>query len=167
MDYSGFGLTGHNGVDWACTLGEPIYWDCDKKGTVILTNNDATAGVGCDIITEDSDGIFKHTFWHFLLNGLKVRAGQTIDSGELIGFGNSTGWSTGNHLHRQLKKQGKDSLGRYYNLNQNNGYQGAIDLTPYFDNLFIRDIMKELLNKQISIIRRMIEILQKMQLLIK
>lgn len=155
FDYGVYGLVGHNGVDWGCSYGEPIYFDCDIKGTVISTCNDATAGVGCDIITEDKDGIYKHTFWHFKVDGLVVNSGQTIESGDLIGYGDSTGMSTGNHLHRQLKLQGKDSLGRYYNLNQTNGYGGATDPMLFFKNIFIIDYMN-LLKQEVSLLQQII-----------
>jgi len=158
--YATWNLKGHNGVDWSCTYGEPIYWDCDIRGTVVETSNDAAAGVGCDIITEDKDGIFKHTFWHFKLNGLVVQAGQVLESGNLIGYGDSTGMSTGNHLHRQIKPEGKNSVGSYYNLEPDNGYAGAVDPTPYFINIFIKDYMATL-QSQIDILTKMIEIIKK------
>ena len=160
FDYGVYGLVGHNGIDWACYFGEPIYWDCDIRGTVVETSIDATAGVGCDIITEDKDGIFKHTFWHFKVNGLAVQAGQVLVSGDLIGYGDSTGISTGNHLHRQLKLQGKNSMGRYYNLEPENGFKGAVDPNLYFTNIFIKDYMATL-QSQIDILTKMIEIIKK------
>jgi len=152
FDYTKFGCLGHNGIDWGCYCGEPIYWDCyDCEGKVVAITDNATAGVGVDIITEDKDGIFKHTFWHFLHGGLVVKIGQVLSSGDLIGFGDSTGMSTGHHLHRQLKKQWKDAFGLYWNANQDNGFQGAIDITPYFTNEFIGGTMSSLTN-QIAII---------------
>lgn len=151
--YAQLGMLGHNGIDYACYYGEPIYWDClDCEGTVLSICDDPTAGVGCDIITIDKDGIFKHTFWHFYHGGLRVRAGDVLSSGQLIGFGDSTGMSTGNHLHRMIKPQGKNSYGGFYNLYPNNGYQGAVDQSPYVDNSkFIGDTMNSMRN-QISVL---------------
>jgi hypothetical protein len=156
FDYSIFGLKGHNGIDWVCYLGEPIYWDCDCLGYVVSTCNDTTAGVGCEIITEDKDGIFKHIFWHFKMGGLKVQVGQILESGDLIGYGDSTGYSTGNHLHRGLKKQYKDELDRYQTLDTNNGFNGAIDPASYFKNIFIKDCIS-ILEQQISLAKKIIE----------
>lgn len=159
--YESLGLKGHNGVDWVCGLGEKIYWDCSIRGTVISTCNDTTAGVGCEIITEDQDGIFKHIFWHFKLDGLIVQAGQVLETGNLIGYGDSTGMSTGNHLHRGLKKQAKDELGRYYTPDKENGYKGAIDDSPYFTNIFVLDYM-DTLKKQIFIISEIIKLMRRL-----
>jgi hypothetical protein len=145
-------------MDWGCYYGEPIYWDCyDCNGIVVEISSDATAGVGCDIITEDKSGIFKHTFWHFKWGGIVVKVGQVLSSGQLIGYGDSTGYSTGNHLHRQIKKQGRNSMGSYYNINQDNGYQGAEDPMPYFTNIFIGDTlsaMQQTLNNILAAINK-------------
>ena len=156
-----YGLYGHNGMDWMCYLGEPIYWDCDIRGTVIQTYNSVAGGVGCDVITEDKDGIFKHTFYHFKLDGLRIETGQVLESGDLIGYGDSTGISTGNHLHRQLKVQEKNEQGIYHTIDKDNGYNGAVDPALYLTNIFVRDYIATLLKQQISLIQQILAKLKK------
>ena len=157
--YKQWGMKGHNGWDWACSYGEPIYWDCDIKGTVLNCHIDNSGGLGVDVISQDKDGDFKHRFWH--LKEFKCKAGDILDSGDLIGLGDSTGYSTGNHLHRGLKPVYKNKNNNWKNTYQGNGYFGAIEIQPYFKSIYIKDYMN-LLKAQVSILWRIIEIMKKL-----
>jgi hypothetical protein len=161
--YKALGLVAHNGLDWACTFKEPIYWCFETPGTVTWTQDDLTAGVGCEIITETDAGAFKTQFWHFVMEGLVVKIGDTVQPGDLIGYGDSTGMSTGNHLHFGLKPQLKDAQGNYYTPNKDNGYAGCIDPTPYFKNEFILVVLN--IEKQISVIRQILNALKQLLLI--
>ncbi len=66
-----------------------------------------------------------------------------IKRGDLIGFADNTGFSTGDHLHFGLKPiktanggpispEDATDVGNYQNLEQLNGYAGAIDPSPYY-----------------------------------
>jgi len=159
--YNKIGLAYHNGIDWACYYQEPIYWNFDKRGTVTYTQNDLTSGVGVEILVEYSEGVFKVQMWHFAENGLVVKKGDVLESGQLIGYGNSTGMSTGNHLHFGLKPQMKDANGNYYTPNKDNGMLGCIDPMPYYDNTFIVDLMKNL-QAQIGILQKLINLISEL-----
>lgn len=160
--YQGMGLRAHNGVDWACYLGEPIYWDCDVVGVVAsVTQNNPTAGNGVEIITEEPTGAFKHVFWHALTDGVAVQMGQKVEPGQIIMYGDSTGMSTGNHLHRGLKPQMKDENGNYYTPNKDNGYLGCVSQDGYFTNIFIVDYINSL-KQEISILQKIIETIKKL-----
>jgi len=75
-------------------------------------------------------------FWH-LLSAAK-KNGDTILPGEILGYGDSTGASGGNHLHWSMKAH--DGFKR--TLDADNGYTGAFDFLPWYDNTFIIDHLK-------------------------
>ena len=157
--YNEMGMKGHNGWDWKAYDGEPIYWDCtDCEGEVLELHTDTKGGLGVDIITSNSDGIFKHRFWH--LKSFKCTPGQILSTGDIIGLADNTGMSTGTHLHRGLKRQGKLSNGKYYNIDQMNGYFGGIDIEPYFvNNIYIKDYVMNL-TAQVTILQRIMQIIK-------
>lgn len=144
-------LKGHTGFDFAAPLGTKIYWDCDIKGKVSKTMIDNKLGWGVYVITEDN---FQHRFWH--LSCIACQVGQVLESGNLIGLVGNTGWATGYHLHRDLKPVIKDKNGNYIQKFPNNGYFGAIDLAPYFENIFVLDYIAQL-KRRISMLKRLIE----------
>ncbi len=53
---------------------------------------------------------------------------KDVEMGDIIGYADSTGASTGDHLHFGMKfiKGGET-------INKDNGYLGAVDPLPYFD----------------------------------
>jgi len=153
-EYQKMGLTAHNGIDFVCPRGERILWDgYDIEGKVIQLSTEQNEGLGVVILTEDKDGIFQHRFWHLL--EIRCKVGQVLNSGDLIGLVDSTGFSTGDHIHRDVKELD----GNYKVKNYNNGYFGAIDFWPYFTNIYIGDTMGNLwkmMEKMMGIINRMI-----------
>lgn len=159
--YKDMGMLGHNGVDFLCQMGEKMYWDGSIKGKVIKTKISNTQGFGIYIVTEEEHERLLHIFWHN--QAITVKPGQIVETGDLIGLGNSTGRSTGPHLHRGLYEIDKD----YHKLNYNNGYHGAIDPMPYFQNIFVVDKMyylkkqKEELEKKISWLQKLIEAIKR------
>jgi hypothetical protein len=73
------------------------------------------------------------------------------------------------HLHRDLKPMIKNSLGNYIQKEPDNGFAGAIDLTPYFKNIFIKDFM-DTLQKQFSFFQSLLnawKLLVSIRLIIK
>lgn len=153
--YQSIDLAGHNGVDWVAMSGEPVYWDTNGKGLVIETSIDANGGLGVVVSSEDEGKYYKHRFWH--LKEFKCQTGQVVKGGDLLGLADSTGYSTGNHLHRDLK----ECDANYNTLNHENGYLGAIDMNPFFMNIFIVDYMN-LLKSQISILQKIIETIRQL-----
>ena len=134
--YKEIGLAGHNGLDLPCPIGEPIYAAHD--GIVTYAGTDGKEGYGIVIRTEerfyDLDNnlyFWKTIYWHLLPN-IPVRVGQKVQIGDIIGYGDTTGYATGSHLHFGLKPiaQGENEW-TWINTKQNNGYFGAIDPEPY------------------------------------
>lgn len=86
----------HTGVDFAAPAGTYIYaW---KSGRVIQAC--WSGGYGNFIIIQHNDGTVSR-YAH--CSGFAVVAGQQVTQGQLIGYVGTTGNSTGNHLHFEIK----------------------------------------------------------------
>lgn len=145
--YAAQGMPGHNGIDFYANHGTPVYATHDGMASFQI---DGDGGHGVVIITdkeyEGVDGIssyWKSISWH-LCDGLKEPKYQSpiadktgyvkVSNGDLIGYADNTGTSTGDHLHFGLKPVAKgEDWGTWANIQQNNGYYGAVDPMPYFD----------------------------------
>ncbi len=91
----------HNGVDYAGTVGDPVY--AVTTGTVTFAAMDGPSGK--KIVLRHLDG----TLTYYLhLSVIGVRGGQTVKTGQIIGRVGTTGLSNGPHLHFGIfdKKQG-------------------------------------------------------------
>lgn len=89
---------GHNGVDFAATIGTPV--KSAALGTVVATGNTdlacPRASFGKWILIRHTNGL-STLYAH--LSVISVDAGQTVARGETIGYSGNTGFSTGPHLH--------------------------------------------------------------------
>ena len=129
---NGINIKGHNGYDLKCKYGETVHHSAMFSGYV-KTYVDSKGGIGIDIINT-TIGV-KARYWH--LKKVLVLNGRRVNPGDPIGFGDSTGFSTGDHVH--YAKKLVDRYGR--TKNRRNGYAGAIDFTPDFENKFILDVV--------------------------
>ena len=94
----------HKGVDICAPAGTPIY--ASAGGTVTKAGyNKAGAGTGYgySVIISHGGG-YSSVYAHCL--SLTVSAGQTVKQGQLIGYLGSTGRSTGNHCHFEIRLNG-------------------------------------------------------------
>lgn len=94
----------HKGVDICAAAGTPIY--ASAGGTVTKAGyNKAGAGTGYgySIIISHGNG-YTTVYAHCL--SLAVHAGQTVKQGQLIGYVGSTGRSSGNHCHFEIRRNG-------------------------------------------------------------
>ena len=62
---------------------------------------------------------------------MSFKVGDRVKVGDLIGWADNTGVSTGDHLHYEVKPV--DELGN--NVLRGNGFFGAIDPLPYLQNI--------------------------------
>lgn len=145
--YATLGLKGHNGMDFYALDGFPIYAAHD--GEVTFCGEDGSAGLGVVIRTlepkeyGENKVYFKSIYWHIKKGSFKVKAGDIVKAGHLIALADNTGLSTGAHLHFGLKPVLKGETDwSWYNIEQNNGYMGAIDPMPYFNKYFASDAQK-------------------------
>lgn len=119
--YEALGLKGHNGLDIPVNHGEPIIASHD--GMVLEVGDFESAGLG--VVLWNKENNFKTIYWHFKENHVKV--GDVVKREEVIGLGDNTGLSSGDHLHYGLKET--DNKGK--TINWGNGFKGAIDPLPY------------------------------------
>ncbi|MGC9506127.1 M23 family metallopeptidase [Baaleninema sp.] len=93
----------HTGTDIAAPLGTPVL--AAFTGRVAVA--EALGGYGLTVILEHNDGTAETLYAH--LSELLVRPGDRIQQGQVIGRVGNTGYSTGPHLHfevKQLTEQG-------------------------------------------------------------
>lgn len=89
----------HKGVDLAAPTGTPVYATAD--GIVGL----ARWGRGYGLYIKIDHGAELETRYAHL-SRLAVAAGDRVEKGEVIGYVGSTGWSTGPHLHYEVRVDG-------------------------------------------------------------
>lgn len=105
----------HPGLDFSAPSGTPIY--ATAQG-VVRTAGNLGNGYGNHVIINHG---YQYTTLYGHMFRIKVRQGQTVKRGEVIGYVGNTGKSTGPHLHYEVMKGGKhlDPIYFFYN-----------DLTP-------------------------------------
>ncbi|TSC85913.1 MAG: M24/M37 family peptidase [Parcubacteria group bacterium Gr01-1014_8] len=93
--YSG---KGHNGVDFRASIGTPV--KTALSGDVIGTgNSDAVRGCysyGKWVLIKHGNGL---TTLYAHLSQINVSQGQSVSTGQAIGYSGNTGYATGPHLH--------------------------------------------------------------------
>ena len=105
----------HTGLDFSAPQGTPIY--ATAQGVVRIAGNLGN-GYGNHVV-------INHGYQYSTLYGhmyrIKVRSGQSVKRGEVIGYVGNSGQSTGSHLHYEVMKGKKhlDPIYFFYN-----------DLTP-------------------------------------
>ncbi len=103
----GFGSRGgaHNGVDMLCPGGTPIGAIAD--GTVRISS-EGYFGYGVAVIIDHViNGKTVSTLYAHMTYGTRtVQVGQKVTAGQIIGQVGSTGRSTANHLHLEVKING-------------------------------------------------------------
>ncbi len=158
-------LKGHNGIDLASYTGELVYFNIDApvewEATVEI---DKDGGIGVRVRSKqpislgkfptelvasmnlarrqyDAQGgrlYVQFIFWH--LSQVLVYDRQSVILGQQIGIAGSTGASSGPHVHFAPKATDATS---WFTIDGDNGYMGAFDPMPWFENKFVLDILKQ------------------------
>ncbi len=89
----------HIGLDYGCRLGEPIY--AADNGVVI--HSGWGGGYGNLIRIDHGNG---YVTYYAHLSEIYYGCGDSVYQGQLIGLCGSTGYSTGPHLHYEIRYQG-------------------------------------------------------------
>ncbi len=90
----------HKGIDLASSYACKVY--ASASGKVVFSG--VRGGYGKCIIIEHRYGFVTY-YAH--MTYLYVPSGRSVQAGDVIGFVGSTGRSTGNHLHYEIRKNGR------------------------------------------------------------
>src|SRR5579859_893245 len=112
QNYAQFGLPGHEGIDFMALDGSKVF--CVAPGTVFATHPEPTGhNYGTHVRVNHVDN-YQTVYGH--LKQLFVSVGQTVKAGDMLGLADSTGNSTGSHLHLTLKKLDANYLNWPFNI---------------------------------------------------
>jgi len=113
----------HAGLDFAAPQGTPIYATANGRVAIAGNTND---GYGIHVVIDHGYG-YETLYGHMVR--VKVRNGQRVKRGEVIGWVGSSGKSTGPHCHYEVHKNGLkiDPIYFFYN-----------DLTPEQYDLLLK-----------------------------
>ena len=94
----------HKGIDIANNTGTPIR--ATANGTVIAVGSSGNFGRRIMIYhgTDENGTTYVTIYAH--LSEFKVGAGEKVDQGDIIGLMGNTGFSTGTHLHYEIRVNG-------------------------------------------------------------
>lgn len=118
-DYARFGLKGHNGIDFGTPTGTRIL--AAAPGVVRESLNDPY-GFGLYVKLAHAWG--ETIYAHF--REQVVTEGQLVTAGQLLGYADSTGNSTGAHLHFGM---------RVHPYVRTDGWQGYVNPAPYLPKM--------------------------------
>ena len=90
----------HHGIDMCADYGTSIY---AAAGGKVIESGYSDDGWGYTVLIDHGNG-FKTRYAHS--SSLEVKVGEEVARGEVIAKVGSTGYSTGNHLHFELYKNG-------------------------------------------------------------
>ena len=94
-------LLAHEGIDMAAPLDTPI--TSVYGGVVEEVAENSRSGAYVQIKHTMSDGtVFHSAYLHQYMNKIKVKVGDTVTAGQVIGAVGNNGWSTGPHLHFEI-----------------------------------------------------------------
>src|SRR3990167_4422512 len=140
-----YGMLSHNGEDHVGITGQTIYAAHD--GIVTFTGEDGRGGLGVVVRTQEQydylngQSFYKSIYWHILPNSFKVKPGDIVKAGTPLAQCDSTGFTGGSHLHFGLKpvEQGESDW-QWLNIEQGNGWFGAINPESYWNGKYAADI---------------------------
>jgi len=92
----------HRGVDFAAPRGTPIY----AAGNGIIDFAGRKGGYG-KYIRIRHNGTYQTAYAHMSGYGRGMRTGRRVRQGQIIGYVGTTGRSTGNHLHYEILRNGR------------------------------------------------------------
>ncbi len=97
----------HDGVDFRAATGTPVY--ASRAGKVIFAGR--KGGYGKVVGIEHGDDF---TTWYGHLSRIRVKSGQWVSQGKVIGLSGNTGISTGPHLHFEIRYKGRSEKPTQY-----------------------------------------------------
>ena len=89
----------HIGLDYGCSLGDPIY--AADNGVVTISGWNGGYGIMAEV--NHGNG-FVTRYAHF--NSIAVGCGESVRQGQILGYCGTTGYSSGTHLHYEIRYRG-------------------------------------------------------------
>jgi murein DD-endopeptidase MepM/ murein hydrolase activator NlpD len=122
----------HAGMDFTSPRGTKIYATGDGY---VETTEKRRWGYGYNIVINHGYG-FKTRYAH--MSKFKVRRGERVKRGQVIGLVGSTGKSTAPHLHYEVIKNGKrvNPIGYYYNDLSSEEYEEMLKISSNANQSF-------------------------------
>lgn len=115
----------HHGIDLRASVGTEVFATAD--GFVEFAGNSGT-GYGHLVIISHNYG-FKTYYGHLYAQSV-VSAGKWVRKGEIIGFSGNTGYSTGPHLHYEVRFLGRTVNPANFMAWNRNNFSGISLLEP-------------------------------------
>lgn len=100
----------HSGVDFAAPKGKEIY----ATGDGVVVKSGYGRGYGKHIVIDHG---YSYKTYYAHMSKINVRRGQKIKRGDVVGLVGSTGTSTGNHLHYEVRKNNRPVNPVHYYMN--------------------------------------------------
>lgn len=121
----------HEGMDFSANVGTPVY----------VTGNGKVTQAGWDGLYGNSitiDHGFGYVTRYAHLSKIKVRRGQKVIRGEVIGEVGSTGKSTGPHLHYEVHVKGKvvNPVNYYFMDLSADDYDRMVEMAANHENVY-------------------------------
>lgn len=115
----------HSGLDFTSDQGTEVYATGD--GVVVEVESQAW-GYGKCIVIDHGYG-YRTRYAH--LSAFKIKQGQKVKRGQLIGLVGSTGRSTGAHLHYEVEKNGEkvNPIGYFHNDLTSEQYEQLLEMS--------------------------------------
>lgn len=95
-----YGTGGHTGLDLRATHSQPVY--CAQDGVVYKIDTHQQSGLDVRVESVVEGRTLRHIYEHLL--GYQPQVGDTLKTGDLIGWADNTGYSSGDHLHFQVEE---------------------------------------------------------------
>ena len=97
----------HEGIDFRAATGTRVY--ASRAGKVIYAGRKGGYGKVVGIEHEDD-----FTTWYGHLSRIRVKTGQWVSQGKVVGLSGNTGISTGPHLHFEIRYKGRSEKPTQY-----------------------------------------------------
>lgn len=95
-----YGKGGHKGMDLRAGHGQEVY--ASQDGIVYKIDTDPKSGLDVRIEHEHKGKKYRTIYEHLM--GYQVKVGDKVRVGQLIGWADNSGYSSGDHLHFQLEE---------------------------------------------------------------
>lgn len=91
-------------VSSTCTHNTAGHYNKDGEWTGDTSYCQCGGGYGNYVVVQSSEGVYASYYAH--LNEVTVERGKLVNAGDIIGYVGTTGYSTGPHLHFEIRKDG-------------------------------------------------------------